>query len=178
MIRRNVVLLPMAVLLLGVFAVTFSFIAYATRIKDKDVTKSKGVCRYPSSPADALGIIAALFILAQQIVLRLAIKCFCCCGQRFSKRCSYITSLFFYICSWLTFVIAFVGLIYTAMLNNSHYLAKTYPGINGDDCNVGNEKYYIGDALWCIISTVLGLTSYAFWVKGTAKTSDNSQGSS
>lgn len=70
-------------------------------------------------------------------------------------------------------MIAFVGLMYTALLNNRSYLAKAYPGKNGEDCNVGNEKYFLGDALWCIISTVFGLISYTLWVIGTSKTTNN-----
>ena len=68
----------------------------------------------------------------------------------------------------LTFVIAFLGLIYTAILNNKSYLTKTFSGENGDICEIGKENLFLGAAFWCIITIFLGLISYALWVCGSA----------
>lgn len=175
MARHNF-LVPFIALLLGALAMTFSLIAFAKRIKAKDVTKKDSLCVYPSSPSSALGIVAALFILAEQIVISAATYCFCCCGLRCSARCTVISSLLFFIGSWFTFLVTFIGLIYTAILDNTSFLAKTYTRGNSDSCGVGNENLFLGAAYWCIISTVVGLVSYAFWACGAAKTNNNNQG--
>ncbi|XP_010671897.3 uncharacterized protein LOC104888572 [Beta vulgaris subsp. vulgaris] len=132
------------------------------------------LCVYPSSPSCALGIIAAIFLLAEQIVITVATNCYCCCGVRCSLRCTAITSLVLFVSSWSTFVIAFMGLIYTAILNNTDYLTKAYPGNNGKVCNVGNAALFLGTACWCVISTGLGLISYAFWVCGIGGSNNDS----
>ncbi|KAL2921803.1 Innexin-14 [Bienertia sinuspersici] len=56
------------------------------------------------------------------------------------------------------------------------FLAKSYTGKNVGDCNVFNEHLFLGAGFWCIITTVLGLISYAFWVWGAYSTQYNSQG--
>ncbi|KNA13480.1 hypothetical protein SOVF_116610 [Spinacia oleracea] len=91
---------PLIALLFGALAMAFSLIAYAKRIKAKDVTKPYGLCVYPSSPSPGLGIVAALFLLVEQIVISAATFCFCCCGQRCTARCTTIIALLFFIGSW------------------------------------------------------------------------------
>lgn len=177
MAHRNRFLVPFVALLLGAHATAFSLIAYSKRIKAKDViSRPDGLCVYPSSPSSALGIVSALFLLAEQIVISAATYCFCCCGLRCSARCAVITSLLFFIGSWLTFLITFTGLTYTVILNNSNFLAKRYNGKNVDVCTVGNENLFLGAAYWCIISTAVGLISDAFWACGAARTNNNTQG--
>uniref|UniRef100_A0A803L2I6 Uncharacterized protein n=1 Tax=Chenopodium quinoa TaxID=63459 RepID=A0A803L2I6_CHEQI len=136
MMRRHNFLVPFIALLLGALAMTFSLIAFTKRVKAKDVTKKDRLCVYPSSPSSALGIVAALFLLAEQIVISAATYCFCCCGLRCSARCTVISSLLFFIGSWFTFLITFIGLIYTAILNNNNFLAKAYTRENIDSCEV------------------------------------------
>ncbi|KNA13478.1 hypothetical protein SOVF_116590, partial [Spinacia oleracea] len=100
MARKNGVLMPILAVVLGILAVALSFTAYSKRIKAGDVGPVvNGDCIYPSSAACALGIIAALFLLAEQIVISCGINCFCCCGGRFSSTCSAVTSLILFVLS-------------------------------------------------------------------------------
>ncbi|XP_057546056.1 uncharacterized protein LOC130825046 isoform X2 [Amaranthus tricolor] len=169
MARRNGAWVPIIAFLLGLIAVVLSFLAYSKRVKSDDIgQKENGACEYPSSAACVLGIFAAIFLLAEQIIISSGTTCFCCCGSRLSSTCSTIASLILFIISWLTFVIAFLGLIYTAILNNKSYLTKTFSGENGDICEIGKENLFLGAAFWCIITIFLGLISYALWVCGSA----------
>lgn len=166
MARRFGYLVPITAFILGALAIAFSFVAYAKRIKAVDVTSINGVCLYPSSIACALGIIAALVLLIEQITLSVGMRCFCCCGVRWSSKCAAIVAIIIFIFSWFAFVIAFIGLIYTAILNNHKFLVKHHSdnNDNGGVCFIGKENLFLGTAFWCIISTVSGLISYVFWV--------------
>ncbi|CAO2821333.1 unnamed protein product [Amaranthus hypochondriacus] len=157
-------LVPTFGFFLGAIAVVLSILAYIKSIKVEDVDRdSDGLCVYPSSPASVLGIMAALFLLSQQILISVTTYCFCCGQLRCSARCTVISSLLFFVCSWITFVIAFMGLLYTSILNNTTYLANAYPGKNGEICNVGESMLFLAAALLCVISNFLGLICYGFW---------------
>ncbi|KNA13479.1 hypothetical protein SOVF_116600 [Spinacia oleracea] len=180
MARRNGVLLPIVALVLGLLAIGLSFIAYSKRIKVGDVSNVNGVCRYPSSPAFAIGIIAALVLLIEQITISVGMRCFCCCGIRCSSKCGAIISIILFIFSWFAFVIAFIGLIYTAMLNNRKYLVQNHSENNIDSsileggiCYIGKENLFLGDAVWCIFSIVSGLFAYSFRVCATRNRNNN-----
>ncbi|KMT15989.1 hypothetical protein BVRB_3g051720 [Beta vulgaris subsp. vulgaris] len=176
MAQRKGVLMPIIALVLGVIAVALSFLAYSQRIKAEDVgSKKNGVCVYPSSRAYALGMVAAMFLLGEQIIISVATNCFCCCGPRFPSTCTAITSIILFVCSWITFVIAYIGLIYTAMHNKSSYLAKAYSGNNGNFCKLEKDNLFLGAAIWCIITIILGLISYAFWMCGASNKNNNYQ---
>ncbi|CAO2838605.1 unnamed protein product [Amaranthus hypochondriacus] len=168
MVRRNIVVVPLTAFLLGGLATAFSFIAYVKRIKDIGA-KVNGYCVYPSSPSFGLGIAAALCLVAEQIVISAGTHCFCCCGSRCKPRCTYITSLLFFIASWIGFAIAFAGMILSSIMNNRSFLVNTYPGNDGDECKAENDALFLGAAFWCIICTVLGLISYAFWAWAEAR---------
>jgi len=53
-------------------------------------------------------------------------------------------------------------LIATSVLNNHHYLANKYPRSDiGSGCKTGKENLFLGAAVWCVFTVVLGLVSYA-----------------
>lgn len=177
MVRRNGVLVPLAALLLGALAIAFNFIAYA-KSRISKVREPDGSCVYSgsSSPSTALGIMAAIFLLAEQILISAATYCFCCCGQRCSAMCTTITSIIFFIGSWITFAIAFLGLVSITLLGSTSNLARDYPSINKYNCDMGKQTLFLGTGFWCIISVVLGLISYAFWKCGASKRNNKSLG--
>lgn len=168
--RGNAIALSAAAAaVLGTLAVAFSFIAYATRIKAEDVNiSSDGYCIYPSSRAFGLGIVAALFLLIEQTVISAGTGCFCCAGSRCPSTCGGITAVIFFVISWLTFVIAFLGLISGALINSGSFLATAYPGNNKGNEGIvcyninqdSNSSLFLGAAFWSILSIVLGLISY------------------
>ncbi|XP_021763834.1 uncharacterized protein LOC110728504 [Chenopodium quinoa] len=179
MAQRFRVLVPIFAFVLGILAVVFSFLAYAKRIKAEEVgPKVNGACVYPHTGACALGITAAALLLAEQTLISAAFNCFCCCGVRISSTCSAITSIILFVISWITFVIAFMGLLYTAIHNNISYLAKIQSEDNNHICKVGKEDVFLGATIWCIITIVLGLISYAFWAYGAANNTNNNYASS
>ncbi|XP_021729190.1 uncharacterized protein LOC110696212 [Chenopodium quinoa] len=165
---------PLKALIHGILAIALSFAAYSKRITSEEVTDFNGVCEYPSSSAWYLALIAAIALLAEQITLSVGMGCFCCRGARCSSNCTAIISIFFFIFSWLAFSIVFIGLMYTAAVNNHKFLVKHHSlRANGGSCFIGMKQMNLGAASWCLIKTVFGLISYAFWACG--KDRDNNK---
>jgi len=70
----------------------------------------------------------------------------------------------------LSFLITFMGLIATAILNNHHYLANKYPRSDtGSGCKTGEENLFLGAAVWCVFTVGLGLISYALFSAGVGR---------
>ena len=63
-----------------------------------------------------------------------------------------------------------MGLIATAILNNRHYLANKYPRSDtGSGCNTGKENLFLGTAVWCVFTVVLGVVSYSLFSAGVRR---------
>ncbi|CAO2838607.1 unnamed protein product [Amaranthus hypochondriacus] len=169
MAGRNGAFVPVVAILFGALAVLFSFIAYAKRIKAEDVSANvdDGSCVYRRSPASVLSVFAAIFLLTAQIIISVAANCFCCCGVRCVSRCTTITSLILFVLSWVTFFLAFLGFVATAILNSSNYLSSKHSTTNNDglelvqNCYIGKGTFFLSAAIWCIITLILSLSSYA-----------------
>lgn len=69
-----------------------------------------------------------------------------------------------YICTHVnkcrvSFFKAFVQFIGTAILNNSNYLSRKH----STTCYVEKRRFFFAAAIWCIITLILSLSSYAFY---------------
>ncbi|CAO2838604.1 unnamed protein product [Amaranthus hypochondriacus] len=168
MARRNCALVPVAIFF-GKLAVLFSFIAYAKRIKAKDVSANlhEGFCVYLRSPSAVFSVFGAIFLLTAQIIISVAANCFCCCGVR--CRCTK-TSFILFVLSWVTTFLAFLAFVTTSILNSSYYLSLLSRRIKPDGvaglklvrhCYIPQGKIFLYPALWCIITLTLSLRSYA-----------------
>ncbi|KAL2921518.1 hypothetical protein RDABS01_013009 [Bienertia sinuspersici] len=156
---------------LGLIAAVMGFAAEGTRIKAKQVGfTAAGTCVYPNSPSMALGIVAAIILLIEQILISGATGCFCCRGTPTScpSTCKGITGLVCFIFSWLVFVGAFVALISAAILNNGDTLAKSYTV--DDHCPLNNSNFFIVAGVLCVVSVTLGLISYIALISNDKKT--------
>ncbi|KAJ8442445.1 hypothetical protein Cgig2_018722 [Carnegiea gigantea] len=170
MARSKSIVVSASAIVFGALAVALSILAYEKRIKTEEVGVTSKVCNYPFSPSFALGIIAALALLVEQLIISGGIGCFCCGGTKCPTNCCGITSLIVYILSWLSFLIAFMGLIATAILNNHHYLANKYPRSDTESgCKTGKENLFLGAAVWCVFTVGLGLISYALFSAGARR---------
>ncbi|XP_021725938.1 uncharacterized protein LOC110693124 [Chenopodium quinoa] len=130
---------------LGLIAVVMGFVAEATKVKGDQVifTQDYGACFYPTSPSVALGIVASIILLIQQILISSATGCFCCRRNPCPSTCSGITALICFIFSWLVFIGAFVMLMYASILNTTKYLEDATNTL-GEGCLVPKSGYFIG----------------------------------
>ncbi|XP_056697121.1 uncharacterized protein [Spinacia oleracea] len=120
---------PLRALLLGLLAIALSFIAYARRVRASEVHNVNGICTYPNGSAWYFGLMAAIALLASQLAICVGMKCFCCNRNvHFTKKCIAVISMIFFVLSWIAFVIAFTGLIITAIVNNHDFLVDLVIG--------------------------------------------------
>ncbi|XP_074294183.1 uncharacterized protein LOC141621987 [Silene latifolia] len=147
--------------LLGLVAIVLSFVGEATRIKADQVVYSTedGYCYYPETPAMALGIVAAILLLMQQIVISVGAGCFCCSRHPCPSDCPGICSIICFVFSWLKCIGAFSMLISAALLNNMNYLVKNY-STESNLCPVPKPGYFAGAGVICFFSVALSFISY------------------
>uniref|UniRef100_R7W183 Uncharacterized protein n=1 Tax=Aegilops tauschii TaxID=37682 RepID=R7W183_AEGTA len=77
--ETSVIVLSVVVGLFGVGSAVLGFIAEGTKLERNDIGVSKTECVYPGNPAFALGLVAALLLLAAQITVSAAGRCCGCC---------------------------------------------------------------------------------------------------
>ncbi|XP_021762181.1 uncharacterized protein LOC110726943 [Chenopodium quinoa] len=154
---------------LGLIAVVMGFVAEATKVKgDQVLFTEDGACFYPTSPSVALGIVASIILLIQQILISGASGCFCCRGNPCPSTCSGITALICFIFSWLVFIGAFVMLMYAAILNTTRYLVDTTNTLD-EGCLVPKSGFFIAAGVLSIISIALGLVAYIVLISSDKK---------
>ncbi|KAL9225084.1 hypothetical protein vseg_001049 [Gypsophila vaccaria] len=170
--KAVVVAVPVIALLLGLGTAGLSWLAYAKRIKAEDVRiGGQGKCIYPSSAAFAIGILAALLVLIQQILISAATSCFCCCRTKFPRNWCGVLSLILFLLSWASSAVTFIGLIVAALINNSSFMANIHDGFiphKKDEC-MGSETMFLGIPVWCAINVIFVLATYATFRCGLRK---------
>ncbi|KAL6620298.1 hypothetical protein ACP70R_035437 [Stipagrostis hirtigluma subsp. patula] len=100
-----------------------------------------------SYPSPGMGISAAIFVIAAQIIVTAVSGCFCCCKSRvIVSETKRIVGICCAVGSWILVVIAFVLLVEGAGVNIRGYYVK--PGI------------YAGGGVLALAATALGIASF------------------
>ncbi|KAI0500933.1 hypothetical protein KFK09_019151 [Dendrobium nobile] len=94
-----------------------------------DSEKNYTYCVYDSDIATGFGVGALLFLLASQILVMAASKCFCC-GPALRPSGSRSCALILFLISWVTFLIAESCLLAGSVQNAYH---TRYRGIFSED---------------------------------------------
>ncbi|KAI3704811.1 hypothetical protein L1987_75040 [Smallanthus sonchifolius] len=156
--RRSIVVCTL-VAFLGLLSAILGFVAEATRIKGSQVKfSSPSECVYPRSPAMALGLTAAIFLMFAQIIINFATGCICCTRRPHHSSPNWTLSLICFVFSWFTFVIAFLLLLSGAALNDEHGEENIYFG--SYYCYVVKPGVFAGAASLSLASVVLGIVYY------------------
>ncbi|XP_041015048.1 uncharacterized protein LOC121257864 [Juglans microcarpa x Juglans regia] len=119
---------------LGIVSFAAGFAAEVTRVKASQVriTRFSG-CVYPSSPAMALGLVAAVALLIAQIIINFS--------------------------TGITFVAGFILLLAGAALNNEHDGESSYYS-GYYSCYVVKPGIFAGGAILSIVTVILGINYY------------------
>ncbi|KAF5442404.1 hypothetical protein F2P56_035063 [Juglans regia] len=160
---------------LGIVSFAAGFAAEVTRVKASQVriTRFSG-CVYPSSPAMALGLVAAVALLIAQIIINFSagfrIKLF---GSsliidwpvtkylriKAGQHELFTLSFKFDRACRITFVAGFILLLAGAALNNEHDGESSYySGYNS--CYVVKPGVFAGGAILSIVTVILGINYY------------------
>ncbi|CAM6107823.1 unnamed protein product [Calypogeia fissa] len=149
------------VLSLGIISAVLGLVAEVKRIKAYQVRMVDGHCFYPSSPALALGVSAALVLLIAQVLVTVLGGCVCCRSAppgppnspAASNRSVAIICL---VACWITFLNAFALLMAGASLNDQR---QEYMWLGGE-CNVVKPLVFAGGSLLALATVVLDLIFY------------------
>ncbi|KAK9079696.1 hypothetical protein SSX86_001369 [Deinandra increscens subsp. villosa] len=150
---------------LGTISAATGFAAEATRVKASDVYIEGDSCLYPSSPALALGIIAAVFAIVTRIYITFAFGGSNCC--RVDPNSTLISKLL-YVLSWVASVIAVVLLLAAAGINNE--AGEELDSYGYITCYVVKPGIYALGAILALLSAVFGIAAYITLVSSTQNT--------
>jgi hypothetical protein len=148
-------------IVLGLTSAAFAFAAQATRVKADEVRLIDGLCYYPHSPAVWFALIAALILLAAQIILNAVGGCLCCARgpnglllPHSPTRSIATLSLLF---AWIAFFNGFVSLLAGASLNSP---GRNNTPPNGYRCYVVGPLVFVAGGLLSIATVVFGVNYY------------------
>ncbi|XP_071697316.1 protein MODIFYING WALL LIGNIN-2-like [Rutidosis leptorrhynchoides] len=143
------------VAVLGIISAATGFAAEATRVKASDVYIEDGSCVYPSSPALALGFLAALFAIITRIYIDVTSGGFSCCKN---DPTSTTISKLLYIISWVASVVAVVLLLAAAGLNDKE--GGEVDSYGYFTCYVVKSGIFSAGAVLALLSSVFGIAAY------------------
>lgn len=162
--KKKVVVVCIIAAALGLLSAALGFAAEGKKFKQSEVDVRNNVCRYPASPAFALGNTGALTLLMALIIINASSGCYCC-YRRHSRRCECNVALICFVFSWITFVPAFLLLLGAAALNNQQSMDGSSMYFD-DNCYVVKSGVFAGAACLSFISVALGITYYLSFTSG------------
>ncbi|XP_024986354.1 uncharacterized protein LOC112521619 [Cynara cardunculus var. scolymus] len=143
------------VAVLGIISAATGFAGEATKIKASEVYILANSCIYPSSPALALGIVAAVFTIINRIYISVTFGgCSCCRNDPNSTPISKLLAVL----SWVATVIAVSLLLTAAGLNNREGgQIDSYGYIT---CYVVKPGIFAAGAVLALLSAVFAIAAY------------------
>lgn len=156
---RRVLLVCILLGILGLLSAALGFAAEAKRIKGSEVMFiSMSECRYPRSPAMALGLTAVVALVIAQVIINVETGCLCCRRSPRPSNSNWTLALACFVVSWFTFVMAFLLLLTGAALNDQHGEENVYFG--NFYCYVVKPGVFAGGAVLSLASVFLGMLHY------------------
>ncbi|GLJ23828.1 hypothetical protein SUGI_0452550 [Cryptomeria japonica] len=154
--KKSVQYICTVVGVLGVIAFVLSIAAEVKHNKAAIEKDGHGRCIYRRKPAFVLGYIAALALLIAQIIINVAVCCFCC-RNRTPNRARWRTTVAIIcaILSWFTFLVAFSMLVVGASLNK-----KKGVGYFSTHCYVIKKGAFAVAGILSLATVALGIVSY------------------
>lgn len=139
-------------------------VAEVKRVKLDDIGEdSNGMCSYPTSPSEALGIVAGLVLLVAQVIANAATGCVCCCGGLYRSSCKKTIAIICLVISWITFIVAFSTLIAGAVLSGRHI--TTTDSFGNIFCSYVRPGIFAGGAVFAILTVLCAIVYYLLTVE-------------
>ncbi|XP_042518883.1 uncharacterized protein LOC122092709 [Macadamia integrifolia] len=165
----------MASKLLLIIVFVFDLIAFALavaaeqrRSKAKIVPDSElnyDYCVYDSDIATGFGVGAFLFLMASQVLIMVASRCFCC-GKALSPSGSRAWAVILFITCWVTFFIAEVCLLAGSVRNAYHTRYRTIvDGSNTLSCEVLRKGVFGAGAAFVVFTGIFTELYYVCYSK-------------
>lgn len=130
-----------------------------------DSEKLYKYCSYDSDIATGYGVGAFLFLLASQVIIMVASRCFCC-GKALSPSGSRACAVILFIICWLFFLVAEICLL-AGSVRNAYHLRKGYI-IGGNDspsCTTLRKGVFAAGAAFVFLTGIVSEFYYSSYSK-------------
>ncbi|PKA59607.1 hypothetical protein AXF42_Ash018074 [Apostasia shenzhenica] len=129
-----------------------------------DPQKQYTYCVYDSDIASGFGVGALFFLLASQIIVMAASRCFCC-GPALRPSGSRSCALFLFLFSWVTFLIAESCLLAGSVQNAYHTRYRTIFGADPPSCQTLRKGVFGAGAAFAFFTAILTEFYYVSYAK-------------
>lgn len=170
--KRNSIAMASKILLIAVFV--FDVIAFAlavaaeqrrstaTIISDND--KNYNHCVYDSDISTGYGVGAFFVLMASQVVIMVASRCFCC-GKALRPGGSRAWAVLLFITCWVFFFIAEVCLLAGSVENAYHTKYRTIWGENPPSCQMLRKGVFAAGAAFIFLNFIVSELYYICFSK-------------
>ncbi|KAF5195177.1 Fiber protein fb34 [Thalictrum thalictroides] len=119
-----------------------------------DAEKNYNFCVYDSDISTGYGVGSFLFLLASQVFIMVASKCFCC-GSALRPGGSRAWAIILFISCWVTFFIAEVCLLAGSVTNAYHTKYRTFYFENPPSCETVRKGVFGAGAAFIFFTAIL-----------------------
>ncbi|KAK9209296.1 hypothetical protein WN944_001661 [Citrus x changshan-huyou] len=129
-----------------------------------DSEKNYNYCIYDSDISTGMGVGAFLFLLAGQVLIMLASRCFCC-GKPLRPGGSRAWAVILFIICWVFFFIAEVCLLAGSVRNAYHTKYRTIWGENPPSCQTVRKGVFAAGAAFVFFTAIVSEFYYICYSK-------------
>ncbi|CAN1147210.1 hypothetical protein LINPERPRIM_LOCUS5590 [Linum perenne] len=132
-----------------------------------DTEKDYNYCVYDSDIATGYGVGAFLFLLASQVIIMAASRCFCC-GKAMSPTGSRACAVMLFLICWLFFLVAEACLLAASVRNAYHTKYRNNRAIFGADpptCQTLRKGVFAAGAAFTLFTAIVSQFYYVSYSK-------------
>ncbi|XP_040985682.1 uncharacterized protein LOC121233966 [Juglans microcarpa x Juglans regia] len=120
-------------------------------------------CVYDSDIATGLGVGAFLFLMASQVIIMVASRCFCC-GKPLSPGGSRALAIVLFIICWLFFLIAEICLL-AGSVRNAYHTKYAIADADPPSCSILRKGVFGAGAAFIFFTTIVSEFYYVCYSK-------------
>ncbi|KAJ9567852.1 hypothetical protein OSB04_003818 [Centaurea solstitialis] len=130
----------------------------------QDPEKDYNFCVYDSDISTSYGVGAFFLLLASQILIMVASRCFCC-GKALNPTGSRACAVILFIFCWITFIIAEACLLAGSVRNAYHTKYRTIFGEDYPSCETVRKGVFAAGAAFVFLCSIVSQFYYASYSK-------------
>ncbi|KAJ7948622.1 Fiber protein Fb34 [Quillaja saponaria] len=131
-------------------------------VQDKEINYN--YCVYDSDISTGLGVGAFFFLMASQVLIMVASRCFCC-GKALSPGGSRAWAVVLFITCWIFFFIAEVCLLAGSVRNAYHTKYRTIFSENPPSCQTVRKGVFAAGAAFTFFTAIVSEFYYVSYSK-------------
>lgn len=130
----------------------------------QDIEKDYNYCVYDSDISTGFGVGAFVLLMASQVLIMVASRCFCC-GKALSPGGSRACAVLLFIMCWVTFFIAEVCLLAGSVRNAYHTKYRTIFSEEPPSCETVRKGVFAAGAAFVFFTAILSEFYYISFSK-------------